>query len=78
VAASSQAKKLNIMSYNVENLFDTTHDIGKLDYTYLPKSIKDTSREVQEYCQSVGVPRWKEECYNIDWTDAKLKKNFLH
>lgn len=34
------AQNMKIMTYNVENLFDTQHDEGKDDYEYLPSSKK--------------------------------------
>lgn len=36
--ASGQQRSFRILSYNVENLFDTCHDAGFDDYEFLPKS----------------------------------------
>ncbi|MCH2100039.1 MAG: hypothetical protein MK142_16780, partial [Pseudomonadales bacterium] len=36
------AEPIRIMTFNVENLFDTTHDEGKNDETYLPLSVKQS------------------------------------
>src|SRR5690606_1342504 len=63
----------SIMNYNVENLFDTLHDKGKLDYTYLPKKVKDSSPEVQKYCKSQTVHAWKEECFKLDWSEEVVE-----
>ena len=49
VCYSVSAKTISVMSYNVENLFDTVHDQGKEDYTYLPLSLKQKSPEIQAY-----------------------------
>ncbi|MCO4755188.1 MAG: hypothetical protein KC478_11955, partial [Bacteriovoracaceae bacterium] len=46
------AKTVTLMSYNVQNLFDTTHDAGKDDYTYLPYKLKSQSPEIQNHCKS--------------------------
>lgn len=62
------------MSYNVENLFDTTHDQNKADFTYLPQAIKRSSPEVQAYCKAEKVKFYRDECFKIDWTEAKLNK----
>ncbi|MCB0371098.1 MAG: hypothetical protein KDD45_17185, partial [Bdellovibrionales bacterium] len=42
ICSFSLAKKndFSVMTYNVENLFDNQHDIGKQDQTYLPISQK--------------------------------------
>ena len=34
------AESFTVMTYNVENLFNTTHDEGKDDWAYLPKASK--------------------------------------
>ena len=36
---SLHAKTVEIMSYNVENLFDAKHDEGKIDWSFLPKDV---------------------------------------
>lgn len=71
------AQRVTLMTYNVQNLFDTYHDKGKLDYTYLPKSIKDSSPEVQEYCRNESNEHYRKECFELDWSpqvlNAKIK-----
>lgn len=62
------ASTIEIMSYNVENLFDTQKDAGKNDWSYLPKSTKGKV----EACKKVTSKYRREECYNADWTQAKL------
>lgn len=60
---------LIVMTYNVENLFDTDHDEGKQDWAYLPKDhpVK------REGCLQVSSPHWQRECFAIDWTPEKLE-----
>ena len=68
------ASSLSIMTYNVENLFDTLDDEGKDDKAYLPLSQKQ-SKEHVESCNKVKVKKWRNECLYFDWTeDAKNKK----
>ena len=55
------------MVYNVENLFDTTHDEGKSDYTYLAK----THPHKEKGCQKIKYKRYREECLKLDWTAEK-------
>lgn len=66
-------KKIEIMSYNLENLFDTQHDIDGerhlQDYMYLPKS----SPYKRKGCQNITSSYWQKKCFETDWTEDKLK-----
>ena len=68
------SKEFSIMSYNLENLFDTTHDFGKDDYTYLPKEVKDNSQDIQNHCKSLSRDFYIKSCLNVDWTTDKLNQ----
>lgn len=72
-ANASQNSKFTVMTYNVENLFDWQHDQGKEDYTYLPKSVKNKSSEVKEYCRSLNNSHYRSECYNLSWTPTVVR-----
>lgn len=62
---------ITIMTYNVENLFDTEDDAGKKDEAYLPLAKK--SEAVRARCRlDNNVPFRLEECLNTDWSEAKL------
>ncbi len=65
------AESVSIMTFNVENLFDTTHDEGKNDYTYLPRSAKN-SDEHRDRCNLIDVKRWREQCLDWDWSEEVL------
>lgn len=65
--------RIQIMTYNVENLFDTTHDHGKEDFAFLPLKKKQT-RAHKAFCEKIKVPKWKDECLLKDWTEDKLKE----
>lgn len=67
-------KSLTLMSYNVENLFDTKHDKGKNDWTWLPLRVKNASAEIQEYCASVRSNHYRRECFELDWNSNILSK----
>ncbi len=69
-----EAKKtdeLSVMTFNVENLFDTEQDADREDYTYLPLSLKQTKAH-RDHCRQMKVPRFKEECLTQDWNDEFL------
>lgn len=66
------ADEVSIMSFNVENLFDTEHDLGKEDFTYLPLE-KKNSAEQKKYCEAQAKFRQK-ECFEFNWTSDLLDK----
>lgn len=66
--------QLWVMTYNVENLFDTKDDPGKNDETYLPKKRKLLSKGIQKKCEQASRKRWVKECLETNWTTFKLKE----
>ena len=71
-AGSGVISSFSVMTYNLENLFDITHDKGKEDYTYLPLALKDSSREVQNYCNNLSNEYYKKSCLELDWSETIL------
>ncbi len=65
--------EIEVMSYNVENLFDTEHDNGKNDWAFLPKG---TSNK-REQCKNQNSRRRIEECLNLDWDKDALKAKLM-
>jgi endonuclease/exonuclease/phosphatase family metal-dependent hydrolase len=65
-------ERLTIMTYNVENLFDTTHDADRDDFTYLPLALKKTLPDQAENCKKMGSPGFIKECLELDWSEAVL------
>ena len=76
-SSASYARKnrtsFSLMTYNAENLFDTKHDEGKDDYTYLPLRLKK-SREVIEHCQKIRKEFYRKQCLTLDWNQSVLNK----
>jgi len=70
--ASARAA-ITIMTFNVENLFDTRHDAGKNDLTYLPLQQKQNEAH-QAACAKIEVERWRDQCRSWDWSEAVLEK----
>ena len=67
--------EIGVMSFNVENLFDTTHDADREDYTYMPVDVKKASPEIQKACVDGNTDgKRRGECLNNDWNDEKLDK----
>lgn len=63
-----QSKSLEIMVYNVENLFDAQHDQGKNDFTFLPKKFPGKLNE----CKKINYHKYRKECESLDWNNEKV------
>ena len=68
--AAQEPAVITLMTFNVENLFDTEDDPGKDDYTYLPLAQKQTD-EHKKKCAGIAVDRWRDQCLNWDWIIRK-------
>lgn len=68
-AFNVNAKSVEIMSYNVENLFDAKHDEGKNDWSFLPKDAPGK----QECLRKRKSKYRRNECYDADWTEEKVE-----
>lgn len=68
LVSSAYASTIEIMSYNVENLFDAEKDEGKNDWAYLPKKTKGKDAA----CGKVSSKYRRNECYSADWTQEKV------
>jgi len=66
-------QSVTIMTFNVENLFDTADDPDKDDRDYLPLALKDTD-EHREACASLRFESWRDRCLTIDWNETIVTK----
>ncbi len=64
---------LTVMTYNLENLFDTTNDPSKNDETYLPIENKKSAQHKNK-CAGVSKDHWRKQCLFTDWSESKLKR----
>ncbi len=69
--ARLEAMEVTIMTFNVENLFDTTDDEGKDDHTYLPRSVKDDPVHIAR-CETIEVDLWRRDCLELDWSEEAV------
>ena len=65
--------KIKLMTYNLENLFDSVNDPNKNDETYLPLS-KKKSDLVRKKCLEAKKPHWVKQCLYTNWTNLKIRK----
>ena len=73
-ASPLATEELSLMSYNVENLFDTEDDFLKDDKAFLPVTKKKHVYHIGA-CNKIEVKKWRDECLYLDWSEeAKTKK----
>jgi len=66
------AGSVTIMTYNVENLFDTEDDADRSDEAYLPLSKKDNEL-IRAACRAKNDKDYrKQECMEKDWSEDVL------
>lgn len=72
--APNASEMLSLMTYNVENLFDTEDDPDKNDDAFLPASVK-SDPIFQNRCRTRNTdPHSIAECLNRDWSQARLER----
>lgn len=64
--------EVSVMSFNVENLFDTIHDEDREDFTYLPYSMKKDPAVIAG-CMKQDSSYYRSECLNKNYTEKALK-----
>lgn len=62
-----------LMTYNLENLFDTQDDPEKNDEEFLPKSVKK-SIYYQNLCFTKTKERFRQSCLGKDWSETVYKR----
>lgn len=65
-------KTISVMTYNLENLFDTEDDPKKNDEAYLPKDYKLKNQTILRKCNRIKDYRWRNECLNLDWSEKAM------
>lgn len=70
---SDGPRTVSIMTFNVENLFDTVDDPGKNDRTYLPLASKQTP-EHRAACADIEREYWRDQCLNWDWSEETVQR----
>ncbi len=64
-----EALTVTIMTFNVQNLFDNIDNPDTDDKAYLPIEAKRSNEHIAA-CKKMNRERWKNECLNLDWSDA--------
>lgn len=72
LSTSLWAAGFSVVSYNVENLFDSQHDEKHEDFTYLP--LKD---KLKEKCKEIKNSYYRKYCQKLDWSPKKVEKKVI-
>ncbi len=73
------ADEISVMSFNVENLFDTVKTPGHNDETYLPVAMKNADPKLREACAKNNDSAYRRnECLSTDWNDQALNKKLAN
>src|SRR5438445_7890779 len=71
--------EVSVMSFNMENLFDTVHTEGHEDYTYLPLYVKQGDPKMRQGCiTSTDSDYRRNKGWSTNWTQEALEKNFTN
>src|SRR5262245_30598528 len=74
-AQAQDQRRVTIMSYNVETLFDTEDNPAREgDNTYLPLSLKDTPEHEALCKRNNDTPARVRECMTLDWNEQVLAR----
>lgn len=71
--AADPSQEVIVMSFNLENLFDTVPDEGREDATFISKTFKGTPQH-RLTCAKQSSPSRMQECLEKDWNEAVLQK----
>ncbi|PIU00873.1 MAG: hypothetical protein COT74_02945 [Bdellovibrionales bacterium CG10_big_fil_rev_8_21_14_0_10_45_34] len=66
-------KSFSLMTYNVENFFDTQDDPAKNDQTFLPLAKKQSVAH-KNFCRKISKKSWRDECLYLDWSEEVLEE----
>ena len=73
---NANSVEFSIMTYNVENLFDTKHDADHDDETFLPRSEKRSAEHIAK-CKKLTNFKFRKDCLYLDWNqkvvESKMK-----
>ena len=71
--APATKHSVTIMTFNVENLFDTKDDPDRDDRDFLPLELKQTEAH-RAACASLRFESWQNRCLNVDWNEAIVER----
>lgn len=71
---SAASPSITIMTWNVENLYDTEDDPKKLDDTYLPLQLKKQIPNHVKDCKKLDAKSWQEQCLEWDWNELAVSE----
>ena len=71
VAEKPSTLSVTVMTLNTQNLFDNVDHPDKDDKAFLPIEAKQNDAHIAA-CNEIPVAAWRDECLNLDWSDAAI------
>lgn len=68
--------RVSVLTFNVENLFDTNQNPLKNDFTFLPLHLKRSKKHLK-HCLKIKVKKWRQECLFLDWSNQELNSKLF-
>ena len=67
------AERLDIVTFNVQNLYDTVDDPRIQDETWLPQTVKWARPDYyRRACDALAKPWWRQSCMTLNWAEPAL------
>lgn len=67
--STDMKSRISVMTFNVENLFDTVDDVDRDDETFLPLAYKKANPAVMAKCDQNSNDFYIQECRETDWNE---------
>ncbi|MBF2755216.1 MAG: endonuclease/exonuclease/phosphatase family protein [Gammaproteobacteria bacterium AqS3] len=78
-ASDGSPEKLTLITWNVDNLFDTRDDADRDDDEFLPLAVKRSDPLFWDnHCSKKRALSYVRNCMNLDWSEAVLGQKIRH
>lgn len=74
---SANSPRVTLMTWNLENLYDTKNDPDKDDETFLPIDVKMNLPDHLNNCLKLSAKSWQKKCIEWDWNQDTLDLKLL-
>lgn len=71
---SAASERITVMTWNMENLYDTEDNPKTDDDTFLPLELKQKKPGHESSCHKKGAYSWVQQCLHWDWNESVLER----
>ena len=72
ISAAGEPGRVSVLTYNLQNLFDTQDDPERRDETFLPLARKQSEAHRRQ-CEALERKKWQRQCLRLNWDDKALQ-----